>query len=201
MKMSADTIQHTNITTKEPVDDELLTTNSNKNPIYDSIEDDVEQLEQMICSEDTNFNSVTKEVWRDVVSPSSSISSINSSDSDDDDFSGFISLSGSYSVKEKPMKSNNNNSNFCDKLSNEEDDLNESRVSLQDINMQIGIAEELISTPNSRAKQCNKHLFGNLETIHEGKFLYTPPKNATEKSPRSQLKMSNANFLDRLVRE
>lgn len=191
MKMSADTIQHTQFG-KDPAGEDILST---KNPIYDSIEDDVEHLEQMICSEDTNFNSVTKEVWRDVVSPSSSISSINSSD--DDDFSGYISLGSSFSEKERHVKSNNN-SNFCDKSSNDEDPLNESRVSLQEINLQIGVAEELVAT--SKSKHGNKHLFGNLETIHEGKFLHTPPKNTEDKSPRSQFKSSNT-FLDRLERD
>lgn len=185
---------------KDPAGDETLC----KNPIYDSIQDDVDHLEQIICTHDTNFNSVTKEAWRDVVSPSSSISSINTSDSDDDDFSGYISIGDTNTSKDVKfvVSSSNTSSNHCDKsLEEAEDTLNESRVSLQEINMQIGIAEELILTPNSRLK--NKQLFGNLETIHEGKFLHTPPKKA-ENSPRlnsQQLKTSTTTFVDRLVRE
>lgn len=162
------------------------------NPIYDSIEDDVEHLEQMISIHDTNFNSVTKEVWRNVVSPSSSISSINTSDSEDEDFSGYFTA-GCYSITTQHLSNNN----FCDKT--EEDSLNESRISLQDINMQIGVAEELVLTPNSRQKHNNKHLFNNLETIHEGKFLHTPPKNVESKE-RTTMKPSTM-FLDRLERD
>lgn len=186
MKMSSD-IQHTYThIAKDPAGGEL----GSKNPIYDTIEDDVEHLEQIICTHDTNFNSVTKEAWRDVVSPSSSISSING-DSDDDDFSGYISIGGSndnHSFKDRHV----NNGNSCDTSLDES--LNESRVSLQEINMQIGVAEELVVTPNTRLK----HMFSNLETIHEGKFLHTPPKNV--ENSNLQLK-SSTTFLDRLVRE
>ncbi|XP_063707967.1 uncharacterized protein LOC134836709 [Culicoides brevitarsis] len=197
---SAGVHQHTEINPNPGTKNE-----DNKNPIYESIEDDVEHLEQMITLRDSNFHSVTREVWRDVVSPSSSISSINTSDSDDEDFSGYISIGGSFSFTRERRNANNNN--FCDKSSamsdaDTEDTLNESRISLQEINMQIGVAEELVLTPNSRQKHNNKHLFTNLETIHEGKFLHTPPKNAADRSsPRTNKRKSSSLLFERLERD
>lgn len=173
------------------------------NPIYDSIEEDIEKLEKMICGCDANFSSVTKETWRDAVSPSSSISSISSNDDDDDDdndFSDFISLNSSDTDSYKYKYYNKN----CDKSSASADEpLNDSCVSVQEINMQIGVAEEMVLTPNGR--QRNRHLFGNLETIHEGKFLHTPPKSSNSENNSEGTNVlkstTTTTFLDRLVRE
>lgn len=136
----------------------------NMNPIYDSIEDDIVKLEEILSNEETQFSSVTKENWRSVVSPSSSLSSINSDDSDD------YTMSSPDSQKE--MFELQHDYSFISTSSFEE-----ARVSLQEIHEQIGVAEEINGTPSAKQKS-ERHLLG-LETIHEGKFLDTPPKNIT----------------------
>jgi len=131
-----------------------------------SMDKEVERLEEIFfnCSFDNEFNDVTKDQWQKVVSPSSSLSSIGSSDDD------FV-----YTPK-SPVKSRQSPNTSI-----------EESVSLDEINAQIGIAEEYSQSPARRSEK--KSL---LETIFEGKFLHTPPKK--------DQKDTQQHVLDRLER-